>query len=400
MRFTKQFRQAIGVLKRIESYGYDAYFVGGCIRDLLLHRHIEDIDIATSARPEVIQEMFNKVIPVGLSHGTVIVRYDHQSYEVTTFRVDADYSDQRHPDSVHFVKTIDQDLKRRDFTINALAMDKTGCLIDLFDGEKDIQKRIIRTVGNGYDRFAEDPLRIMRALRFSSQLGFSLEEHTLKAMQFVISELNAIAVERILQETAKFFAGPYIKTGMDFFKWLHLEKHLPVFKDNPAIINRLPAHLKPLQSFGAVIAMLHVAVPAISIDTWVKQWKCSNKIKNEAESFNEALYHYQCSGLSPWLIYKLHTTGHSDFTLLVNMLFDDHLSEQTVHNMAHHLPIHSMHDLAINGTDLRRLFPQRQPGPWIANTLKQVEKRVVTGHLSNDKNALKEWVKWYRHATG
>ncbi|WP_010530799.1 CCA tRNA nucleotidyltransferase [Lentibacillus jeotgali] len=399
MQWTKQFRQAIGVLEQIESYGYEAYFVGGCVRDLLLRRHIGDIDIATSARPDVIREIFSKVIPVGLEHGTVIVRYEHHSYEVTTFRVDDEYTDQRHPDSVQFVTTIDQDLKRRDFTINALAMDKTGVIIDLFNGQEDIQKGIIRTVGNGYDRFKEDPLRIMRALRFSSQLGFSLNKHTLKAMQSVINELKSIAVERILQETAKFFAGAYIETGMNYFKVINVEQHLPVFKDNPAIMKRLPQPIKPLQSFGAVIAMLHFVEPAISIDTWAKKWKCSNRIKFEAESFIKALYYYERSGLDPWLVYGLHTTGYSDFVLLVNVLFDNRLSKQIVNKMAHSLPIHSSQALEINGTDLRLLFPDKRPGPWIGDTLKQIEKQVVTGHLNNNKNALKEWVKWNPHAT-
>src|SRR5699024_5028142 len=273
VQLTEQFRQANGILEQIQSFGYEAYFVGGCVRDLLLHRNIGDIDIATSARPDVIQQIFNKVIPVGMEHGTVIVRHKHQSYEVTTFRVDDDYTDQRHPDSVQFVKTIDQDLMRRDFTINALAMDKTGNIIDLFNGKEDIRKRVIRTVGDGYERFTEDPLRIMRALRFSSQLGFSLDEQTLKAIQSVISELKSIAVERILQETAKFFAGPHIEEGMNYFQMINLDRHLPVFKDNPGIMKQLPDQLKPLRSFGAVIAMFHFAAPAITIDTWTKQWK-------------------------------------------------------------------------------------------------------------------------------
>ncbi|HLR63141.1 MAG TPA: CCA tRNA nucleotidyltransferase [Lentibacillus sp.] len=400
MQLTEQFRQANGILEQIQSFGYEAYFVGGCVRDLLLHRNIGDIDIATSARPDVIQQIFNKVIPVGMEHGTVIVRHKHQSYEVTTFRVDDDYADQRHPDSVQFVKTIDQDLMRRDFTINALAMDKTGIIIDLFNGKEDIRKRVIRTVGDGYERFTEDPLRIMRALRFSSQLGFSLDEQTLKAIQSVISELKSIAVERILQETAKFFAGPHIEEGMNYFQMINLDRHLPVFKDNPGIMKQLPDQLKPLRSFGAVIAMFHFAAPAITIDTWTKQWKCSNKIKFEAESFIKALNDYKHDGLGPWLVYGLHITGYSDFASLVNMLFDDRLSEQTVYKMANNLPIHSKRELAINGTDIRWLFPDRQPGPWIGGALKQIEKQVVTGYLSNNKNVLKEWVKWNQHATG
>lgn len=400
MGLTKQFGQAVKVLEQIESFGYDAYFVGGCVRDSLLHRQIGDIDIATSAKPGVIQQIFSKVIPIGLEHGTVIVRHHHQSYEVTTFRVDDHYTDQRHPDTVQFVQTINRDLERRDFTINALAMDKNGYIIDLFHGEEDIRNGIIRSVGNGYDRFTEDPLRIMRAIRFSSQLGFSLDDHTLKAMQSVKNELKSIAVERILQETSKFFAGAYIETGMYYFKLINLAAYLPVLQDNGHIMERLPEQIKPLKSFGAVIAMFHVVKPDITIHTWVKEWKCSNKTKFEAESLYEALWHYKHDGLDQWLVYRLHSNSYNDFVRLVNMLFGEHLTKQKINELLRSLPIHSKQELAVNGDDLCHLFPERQKGPWIGNTLKQIEKHVVTGKLSNHKNALKEWVKWNPHVTG
>ena len=127
------FLQAIPVLEHIEKHQHKAYFVGGCVRDYLLKRPIGDIDIATSASPSFIQKIFPKVIPVGIEHGTVIVRHNHESFEVTTFRIDGDYTDKRHPDSVVFIDNIDKDLERRDFTINALAMDLNGNMIDLFD---------------------------------------------------------------------------------------------------------------------------------------------------------------------------------------------------------------------------------------------------------------------------
>src|SRR5690625_359631 len=143
---TKSFLTGIEVIEKLEAYDYQAFFVGGCVRDLLLERSIGDIDIATSASPSAVQQVFDKVIPVGMEHGTVIVRHKHQSFEVTTFRVDGEYTDQRHPDEVKFINTIDKDLERRDFTINALAMDKNGITIDLFNGKKNIKEKIIRTV--------------------------------------------------------------------------------------------------------------------------------------------------------------------------------------------------------------------------------------------------------------
>lgn len=179
---TEPFREALAIIEKIEEAGHQAFFVGGCVRDFLLKRPIGDVDITTSAKPFEVQAIFDEVIPVGIQHGTVIIRHRGISYEVTTFRLEGEYSDQRHPDSVQFIDKIDEDLARRDFTINALAMDKHGHIIDLFQGREDIEKALIRAVGNGHDRFQEDPLRILRAIRFSSQLGFQIEENTLKAI--------------------------------------------------------------------------------------------------------------------------------------------------------------------------------------------------------------------------
>src|SRR5690625_811220 len=193
---SKKFQVAAEIIDKLEDNGYDAFFVGGCVRDLLLNKEVKDIDIATAAPPSVVQKLFDKVIPVGIDHGTVIVRHKSVSYEVTTFRQDDTYSDQHHPDEVIFINTIDEDLKRRDFTINALAMNKHGHIIDLFNGKNDIQNKQIRSVGNARERFLEDPLRIIRALRFSSQLGFMIEAKTLNQMQKLNKEIATVAVER------------------------------------------------------------------------------------------------------------------------------------------------------------------------------------------------------------
>ncbi|GAB4073597.1 CCA tRNA nucleotidyltransferase [Barrientosiimonas marina] len=393
MPVPKQFEQACDILKRMELNGHKAYFVGGCLRDWLLGRPIGDIDIATSAHPQTVQQMFEKVIPVGLQHGTVIVRYDQQSYEVTTFRVEDDYSDQRHPDAVQFVQTIDQDLQRRDFTINALAMNRHGIMIDPFNGKEDLEKGLICTVGNSYERFREDPLRILRALRFSSQLGFQIEEATLTAMNTLNAGIATIAVERIAQETAKFFEGQYINTGMHYFKTIALSGYLPILKDYPAITGRIPQHMKSLKSFGAVIALFHWIEPAIPIQEWVKQWKCSNQIKHDASALAEALSYYHSKGLDHWLVYSLDANVYSDFCRLVNILLTEDLSAYAVRQIEASLPIHSKKDLEIDGTELRRVFPAYEPGRWIGRTLDQLEKQVVTGQLANRQETLKEWLK-------
>ncbi|SEQ26466.1 tRNA nucleotidyltransferase (CCA-adding enzyme) [Virgibacillus subterraneus] len=395
--FTKPFIEAIEVLNQIESHAYDAYFVGGCVRDLLLKREIGDIDIATSAPPSVIQQIFNKVIPVGLEHGTVIVRHRHQSYEVTTFRVEGSYSDQRHPDTVEFIQTIDQDLKRRDFTINALAMDKQGNVIDLFDGRSDIENKIIQTVGNGYDRFMEDPLRIIRALRFSSQLGFSISPNTINDMKLVKSEIENIAVERINNEMTKLFAGDYIEIGLNYLTDTEVYQHLPIMNDHPHIIELLPKNMQAIRSFGGVIALFHFLAPTISIKKWVNEWKCSNNVKNEALILNDALLHYKNCGLDRLLVYCLPRNYYQVFSELVNMLFNQIILIDEMELIDNRLPIKSKKDLAITGDDVRELFPQLKSGPWIRNTLAAVEHEVLSGKLKNNKMDLKDWIKWNPH---
>src|SRR5690625_1201737 len=177
--WNETFEQAVNVLSIIEQNGYETYFVGGCVRDFLLNRPIKDIDIATAALPEELMDIFDSVIPVGIEHGTVIVRFNQVSYEVTTFRHEGIYTDQRRPDDVTFIRHIEEDLQRRDFTINALAMDRHGEIKDLFSGREDLDKQLIRSVGNAAERFMEDPLRMLRGVRFTSQLGFRRsEEHT------------------------------------------------------------------------------------------------------------------------------------------------------------------------------------------------------------------------------
>jgi tRNA nucleotidyltransferase (CCA-adding enzyme) len=389
------FKKVKPIIENIEEHGYKAYFVGGCVRDYLLKRDIGDIDIATSAAPEEIKQIFTKVIPVGIEHGTVIVRHEHESYEVTTFRIDGDYTDQRHPDSVEFIDRIDEDLKRRDFTINALAMDKGGQILDLFDGRKDLNDKLIRTVGEAADRFDEDPLRIIRALRFSSRLGFTIHSETLQAMKEVKHSIQNLAKERIQNEIAKFFSGKFINEGLDYLKETGVYTELPILKDKRQMIHMLPKPMLPLHSFGEIIALMHYLQDSVSITDWVKQWKCSNRTKEEALQLHTAISEYKTNGIHPWLAYKLKTPYFEGFIRLVHCLqLNDKLSLHELKGMAERLPIQSKNDLAFNGHDLIRLFPETKKGPWMQDTLQKVEKAVVTGKINNYNVEIKEWLKW------
>ncbi len=183
--------------------GYEAYAVGGCVRDSILGREPGDWDITTSALPMQVKGLFRRTVDTGIQHGTVTVMLGRNGYEVTTYRIDGKYEDSRHPESVEFTPKLEEDLKRRDFTINAMAYNDEHGIVDIFDGVGDLQRKIIRCVGNAHDRFDEDALRILRAVRFSAQLGFGIEENTARAAKELAVNLKRISSERIHTEFNK-----------------------------------------------------------------------------------------------------------------------------------------------------------------------------------------------------
>ena len=191
------------IISRLEKADYEAYAVGGCVRDSILKRSPEDWDITTSAKPEEVKKLFSTTIDTGLQHGTVTVVIEKEGFEVTTFRLDGDYTDGRHPDRVAFTSSLTEDLRRRDFTINAMAYSEKTGLIDEFDGERDLEDGVIRAVGEAKERFSEDALRMLRAIRFAGQLNFKIEEKTFDAIKELSSNISKVSVERIAKELEK-----------------------------------------------------------------------------------------------------------------------------------------------------------------------------------------------------
>ena len=189
--------------------GYEAYAVGGCVRDSILGRVPGDWDITTAALPMQVKGLFRRTVDTGIQHGTVTVMLGRNGYEVTTYRIDGKYEDSRHPESVEFTPKLEEDLKRRDFTINAMAYNDEHGIVDIFDGVGDLQRKIIRCVGNAHDRFDEDALRILRAVRFSAQLGFGIEENTARAAKELAVNLKKICSERIHTEFNKMLKSPH-----------------------------------------------------------------------------------------------------------------------------------------------------------------------------------------------
>ncbi|MEK7452768.1 MAG: HD domain-containing protein [Patescibacteria group bacterium] len=216
-------KEVIFVIEELNKAGFEAYAVGGCVRDFLIGKEPKDWDIATSALPEEIQGLFSKTIYIN-KFGTVTVFIETFQIEVTTYRIDADYSDKRHPDSVEYTKNLKEDLKRRDFTINAMALGSSGEIIDPFDGQKDLKNKEIRAVGNPEDRFKEDALRLMRAVRFASQLNFKIEEDTEREISLLSGNIAFVSKERIRDEIVKIVISDNPKYGFDLMLKLNLLK--------------------------------------------------------------------------------------------------------------------------------------------------------------------------------
>lgn len=196
------------IIDTITEAGFEAYAVGGCIRDSILGREPNDWDITTSAKPEQVKALFRRTIDTGIAHGTVTVMLDKEGFEVTTYRIDGEYEDSRHPKEVIFTGNLIEDLKRRDFTINAFAYNETTGLVDAFDGLKDIDNGVIRCVGDAVERFTEDALRILRAIRFSAQLGYEIEASTKAGISKLAGNLRNISAERIQVELTKLLVSP------------------------------------------------------------------------------------------------------------------------------------------------------------------------------------------------
>ncbi len=210
------------IIKLLEREGYEAFAVGGCVRDALMGREPQDWDITTSAAPLDVKRIFHKTIDTGLQHGTVTVMLEKVGYEVTTYRIDGNYSDGRHPDQVLFTKNLVEDLKRRDFTINAMAYNESVGIVDEFDGVGDLQRKVIRCVGNPVERFTEDALRMLRAVRFAAKLDFAIEEGTSLAIKEMAASILKVSKERIQSELNKLITSdnPWVlarifELGMD-----------------------------------------------------------------------------------------------------------------------------------------------------------------------------------------
>ena len=232
--------QVSGIIKTLQEAGFEAYAVGGCVRDSLLGRVPDDWDITTSAKPQQVKALFSRTVDTGIAHGTVTVLQGRSGYEVTTYRIDGAYEDGRHPRDVTFTASLAEDLKRRDFTVNAMAYNEEEGLVDLFGGRADMERRALRCVGNPRERFGEDALRMMRAVRFSAQLDYAIEEDTMEAIRALSGTLSKISAERIRTELVKLLLSGHperfrtcYETGMTAVFLPEFDRMMETGQNNP-----------------------------------------------------------------------------------------------------------------------------------------------------------------------
>ncbi|WAA10577.1 CCA tRNA nucleotidyltransferase [Fervidibacillus albus] len=389
------FQKAIPLLNRIERAGFEAYFVGGSVRDYLLNKPIEDVDIATSAEPEEIKSIFSKTVDVGIEHGTVLVLFEGESYEVTTFRSEGKYEDFRRPKQVTFIRSLREDLQRRDFTMNAIAMTKEGKLIDPFFGQADLDHQIIRTVGNPEERFREDALRMMRAIRFVSQLAFRLEKHTERAIQKNGHLLEHIAVERKLAEFKKLLNGKNRAEALNLLVRLQLYRFLPGLNNFAQQIEQVAQYVNHTDLRGEDIwILLGITSKLDNLNPLLKEWKLSNKeikmIRTVYEAYEERRRRKE------WTKELIFRFG-PEFCIRAEQIYcaahgeKNSESAEKLHQIYASLPIKNRSELAVTGNDLMG-WHSRSGGPWIKETLEKIERAVINGEVENDKASIKGWL--------
>jgi tRNA nucleotidyltransferase (CCA-adding enzyme) len=390
------FKKPMAIIQLLEQHGHEAYFVGGAVRDFLLGRTIGDIDIATSALPEEIMSIFPKTIDVGAKHGTVIVLLDGDQYEVTTFRSEEGYSDFRRPSSVRFIKSLEEDLKRRDFTMNAIAMTKDGKIIDPFGGQEAVQQQMIETVGIPEERFNEDALRMMRAIRFASQLNFHVHEETKRAINEYKHLLKHISIERITAEFEKMFMGENCAKAFRLLVETNLYQYLPGLSNEKEAIQKCSAlnwsELKDRSDYWTLF-VYHLS-DKHEVGRFLRAWKLPNIVIRNVKHRLEFLHKVFEKGWSKQLLFECGKNHALSVERMKSLILqeDVHTNIKVLKAKFNDLPLQSPDELVVDGHDLLQ-WVNKKPGPWIKTTLEQIQQAVLENVIPNDKAAIKEWLK-------
>ena len=397
-KMPSEFQEALPILEKIKAAGFEAYFVGGSVRDALLDRPIHDVDIASSSYPEETKAIFDRTVDVGIEHGTVLVLENGQEYEITTFRTEDVYVDYRRPSSVSFVRSLEEDLKRRDFTVNAFALNEKGEIVDLFHGLEDLENKVLRAVGLPHERFNEDALRIMRGFRFQASLGFDLEEETFKAMTDCAPLLEKISVERVFIELDKLLLAPYWRKGLEGLIASHSYQYLPLLQNSRSSLEKL-FQLKMDYSFTSseqAWAALLLTLDENKVSAFFKKWKTSRDFAKKVEQLVEIYRLREKARLNRRAVYRY------DKSLLLSAeeLRQAHglpVDFQVIEELYDALAIHDKHEIVVNGGMLIKEYGLK-PGPALGQVISAIEWAVVDGELENDKEAIGDFLSDYLEA--
>lgn len=394
------------IISKLEAEGYQAYAVGGCVRDSILDRKPEDWDITTSALPQQVKALFKRTVDTGIKHGTVTVMMGKNGFEVTTYRIDGEYEDGRHPNAVEFSVSLLDDLKRRDFTINAMAYNPKTGIVDEFGGMEDLNSGIIRCVGDPIDRFSEDALRMMRAIRFSAQLGFTIEERTYSAIHKLAANINKVSRERIHVELNKTLLSNHPDSVIMMYKTGLTKQMLPALDrvlsgrrsqitltllkfSREELVLRYAALLNDVSAEEANETLKSLKLDNYTIFTVTKLIECSKIVLQENEpAVREAIHKYG-RDIIP-LIISHHETilkTKEESTGIKMTSSKNHLAviKRFYQEIIDRGDCLSVKDLDINGTDLMEYGLK---GPQIGETLNELLHIVMENPKLNDKETL------------
>ena len=374
--FRNKFKDAIDILKIFNQNGYEAYFVGGCVRDYLLGEEFSDIDITTNALPEEVKKIFRKSIDTGIQHGTVTILVKGEGYEVTTFRTEDEYTNHRSPEKIEFVSDLKEDLDRRDFTINAMALDSNGVLFDYHNGEKDLSSGAIRTVNNPNERFYEDALRMLRAFRFSSKLGFEIEYDTLEAIKKNAELIKFVSIERIVNEFKKLLSGKGNLRSLELLLDSKLNNYIPFLEE-----------IKIIQDFSKYLFCQSLYILSkinnISFDV-LKILKLSNKeikLIKEYDKINEDFINNVSLEL---ILYKY---NFEDVVFVAE--YFSYNNRNTIENCK--LIINSFDEVDITSQEIISTIGEK-PGPWIKSVVSELEHEILLNRLDNNRKDILDFL--------
>ena len=403
------------IIDTLTQHGFEAYAVGGCVRDTMLGRIPMDWDITTSAKPEQVKELFRHTIDTGIQHGTVTVMLEHEGFEVTTYRIDGEYEDARHPKEVQFTSNLLEDLKRRDFTINAMAYNDKDGLVDAFDGVGDLERGVIRCVGAAVERFTEDALRMLRAVRFGAQLGFSIEDETREAIVSLAPNIAKVSAERIQIEMVKLLTSGHPELLRTAYETGLTAVFLPEFDEMMKTPQNNPHHCYSVGEH-TLHALMEIQPDKVARITMPQEGslvarKILRRLKFDNDTTDRVCRLILCHDDNPPLQERavrraIYRNGVDQYPLLFAVKRADMLAqsayrrEEKAEYLKEYEEIYeqimakkqclSIKELAVTGTDL--IEEGMQPGKAIGETLKQLLEYVLEHPEDNTKEKLMEQV--------